>query len=65
MNTCLTGSKVERQGEGPGEDKTTNHIIQLKTTLPKVVMNECESWTIKKAEHQELMLSNCGIGEDS
>ena len=25
-----------------------------------VVMYECESWTIKKAEHQELMLSKCG-----
>ena len=24
----------------------------------------CESWTIKKAEHQELMLLNCGVGED-
>ena len=25
----------------------------------------CESWTIKKAECQKLMLLNCGIGEDS
>ena len=27
----------------------------------------CESWTIKKAEHRrkELMLFNCGVGEDS
>ena len=24
-----------------------------------------ESWTMKKAEHQELMLLNCGVGEDS
>ena len=30
-----------------------------------VVMYRCESWTIKKAEHQELMLLNCGVGEDS
>ena len=30
-----------------------------------VVMYGCESWTIKKAEHQELMLLNCGVGEDS
>ena len=30
-----------------------------------VVMYGCESWTIKKAEHQKLMLSNCGVGEDS
>ena len=25
----------------------------------------CESWIIKKAEHRELMLLNCGVGEDS
>ena len=31
-----------------------------------VVVYGCESWTIKKAEHRkELMLSNCGAGEDS
>ena len=31
-----------------------------------VVMDGCESWTIKKVEHgRELMLSNCGPGEDS
>ena len=31
-----------------------------------VVMNGCERWTIKKAEHhEELMLLNCGVGEDS
>ena len=30
-----------------------------------VVMYSCESWTIKKAERQELMPSNCDAGEDS
>ena len=30
-----------------------------------VVMYRCEHWTIKKAEWEELMLSNCGVGEDS
>ena len=30
-----------------------------------VVMYGCESWTIKKAEHEELMLLNCGVGKDS
>ena len=25
----------------------------------------CESWTIKKAEQKELILLNCGAGEDS
>ena len=33
----------------------------VKATVFPVVMYECESWTIKKAEHaKELMLSNCG-----
>ena len=30
-----------------------------------VVMYRCESWTMKKAETKELMLSNGGAGEDS
>ena len=30
-----------------------------------VVMYGCESWTVKKAEHQKLMLLNCDVGEDS
>ena len=30
-----------------------------------VVMYGCKSWTIKKAEHQELMFLNCSVGEDS
>ena len=30
-----------------------------------VVMYECESWAIKKAECQKMMLLNCGDGENS
>ena len=33
----------------------------VKATVFPVVIYECESWTIKK----ELMLLNCGVGEDS
>ena len=29
------------------------------------VMYGYESWTIKKAEHRKLMLSNCVVGGDS
>ena len=29
-----------------------------------VVMYGCESWTVKKAEHQRLMPLNCGVGGD-
>ena len=37
----------------------------VKATVFPVVMYGCESWTIKKAEHKDLMLLNCGVGEDS
>ena len=30
-----------------------------------VVIYGCESWTIKKLSAEELMLLNCGVGEDS
>ena len=30
-----------------------------------IVMYGCESWTVKKAEREELILLNCGVGEDS
>ena len=30
-----------------------------------VVMYQCDSWTTRKAEHQKLMLLNCGSREDS
>ena len=30
-----------------------------------VVMYGCESWIIKKLSAEELMLLNCGVGEDS
>ena len=43
---------------------TKVHLV--KAMVFPVVMNGCESWTIKKAEcHEELMLLNCGVGEDS
>ena len=43
---------------------TKVHLI--KAMVFPVVMYGCESWAIKKAKHKkELMLLNCGIGEDS
>ena len=27
-------------------------------------MYGCDSWAIKKTEHEELILLNCGVGED-
>ena len=35
----------------------------VKAMVFPVVMYGCESWTVKKAK--EVMLLNCGVGEDS
>ena len=40
-------------------------VRPVKAMVFPVVMYVCESWTVKKAERQKLMLLNCGIGEDS
>jgi len=42
---------------------TNVHLV--KAMVFPVVMYGCESWTIKKADAEELMLLNCGVGEDS
>ena len=42
---------------------TKVHLV--KAMVFPVVMYGCESWTIKTAEHRELMFLNCGVGEDS
>ena len=46
---------------------TEVHLV--KAMVFPIIMYGCKSWTIKKAELQlnskELMLLNCGVGEDS
>ena len=42
---------------------TNVHLV--KAMVFPVVMYGCESWTVKKAEPEELMPLNCGVGEDS
>ena len=43
---------------------TKVHLVQA--MVSSVVMYGCESWTIKKKlTVKELMLLNCGVGEDS
>ena len=42
---------------------TKFHLV--KSMVFPVVMYGCESLIIKKADTEELMLSNCGAGEDS
>ena len=40
-------------------------VCLVKAMVFPVVVYGCDSWTIKKAEPEELMLWNCGVGEDS
>ena len=42
---------------------TKIHLV--KAMVFPVVMYGCESWTVKKAECQELMLLNSGVREDA
>ena len=39
-------------------------VCLVKSMVFPVVMYGCESWTVKKAERQKLMLLNCDVGED-
>jgi len=40
-------------------------VCLVKDNVFPVVMYGCESWTMKKLSTEELMLLNCGVGEDS
>ena len=42
---------------------TKVHLV--KAMVFPVVMYGCENWTVKKLSAEELMLLNCGVGEDS
>ena len=42
---------------------TKVHLI--KAMVFPVIMYACESWTVQKLSTEELMLLNCGVGEDS
>ena len=40
-------------------------ICIVKAMVFPVVTYRCESWTMKKAEHQRIDDLNCGVGENS
>ena len=48
-----------------GEITLPTKVHLVKAMVFPVVMCGCESWTIKKAEHQRIDALNCGVGEDS
>ena len=46
-------------------DITLPKVHLVKAVVFPVVMYGCESWTKRTLSTEELMLLNCGIGEDS
>ena len=68
LRHLLPGSKARTNPDGilKSRDITLPTKVHLvKAMVFPVVMYECESWTIKKAECQRTDVSNCGAGEDS
>ena len=74
MDTCLSVAESLRSSPEiftilfvnllyPNALPTKVYIV--KTMDFPVIMYRYESWTIRKAEHQKLMLLNCGAGEES
>ena len=41
------------------------NVSLVKAMIFPVVMYGCEIWTVKKLNTEELMVLNCGVGEDS
>ena len=40
-------------------------VYLVKATVFRLVMYECESWTVKKLSTKELIPLNCGVGKVS
>ena len=60
----LLGTKLETVLESRDITLPTKvHIV--KAMVFPIVIYGCESWTLKKAESQRIILLNCGVGEDS
>ena len=73
LRQLLLGRKVTTNFDSIFKSRDTalpTKVHLAKTMVSPVVIYGCESWIIKKAEHQrlsakELMLLYCGVGEDS
>ena len=46
-------------------DITLPTKVHLVKAMVFPAVHGCESWTVKKLSAKELMLLNCGVGEDS
>ena len=63
---CLLGRKVMTNVDSIFKSITLPTKVRLvKAMAFPVVTYGSESWTVKKLSTEELMLLNCGVGEDS
>ena len=67
VKNWLLGTKVITNLDSflKSRDITLPTKVLVKAMAFPIVMYTCESWTIKKADAEELMLLNCGVEEDS
>ena len=56
---------THRQHKKSRDITLSTKVSLVEAMVFAVVMYRCESWTIKKTECQELVLLNCGAGEES
>ena len=61
----LLGRKAMTNLDSVLKSRDITLLTKVKIMVFPVVTYNCESCTVKKSEHQELMPSNCGAGEDS
>ena len=64
LKDSLLGRKVMTNLDNMLSRDITDKGHIVKVMVFPVVMYGCESWTIRKVDHKELMLLNCGVGED-
>ena len=65
-DACSLEEKLWQTANLKVKDITLLTKVQIvRAIVSPAVMYGCESWTIKKAECQRMMLLNCGIGENS
>ena len=65
LRHLLLGGKAMTNLDSKLKSRDITLSTKVKAMVFPVVMYVCESWTIKKLSTKELMLLNCGVGEDS
>ena len=61
----LLGRNVMTNLDSILKSRDITKVCLVKAMVFPVVVYGCESWTIKKAEHQSMDALNSGVGEDS